>query len=224
MQQTSNPASGKFFRLRYATAIRIWHWLTFLLISGSLITVLLVATLFKPDRKRPPETEKKTSVEQKFDPSKLDPQTKAAFFYANKIWDVHKLIGFGLCFLLLSRVAIEVSRKKEDRLLSSINRALAIPAGNSETLKDKKHYLLVKRGYLVFYFLIFLMAGTGLIMAFENAEILKSINRPAREIHSFVQYLIYAYILLHLIGVIRADLTKQKGIVSAMINGGDQAE
>jgi cytochrome b len=39
-------------------------------------------------------------------------------------------------------------------------------------------------------------------------------------VHQTVQYFIYAFILIHLMGVIRADLGRHKGLVSGMIHGG----
>jgi Ni/Fe-hydrogenase 1 B-type cytochrome subunit len=121
---------------------------------------------------------------------------------------------------LLSRIVIETVVNKDDRLITRINKAVNIPIYTTEGRQDKRHYLLVKRGYVVFYSLFFVMVITGLIMSFDHTDFLKWISRPARSIHSFVQYLIYAYILTHIVGVVRADMKKQKGIVSAMINGG----
>ncbi len=216
-----------FFNLHYSAAIRIWHWLTFLLITASMVTVLFASTLFEHDEPRPVnnvqnQTVQKVNAEQKFDPSKQSPEEKAAHMYANKIWDVHKIIGFGLCFLLLMRVVIEVSRSKDERLITRINKALAIKVNSKEDEQNKRHYVLVKWGYVLFYVFIFIMATTGFILAFDHAAIFKNISRPAREIHGFVQYLIYAYILAHIVGVIRSDLGEQPGIVSAMINGGNE--
>jgi Ni,Fe-hydrogenase I cytochrome b subunit len=48
---------------------------------------------------------------------------------------------------------------------------------------------------------------------------LKSWHKTILQIHSFLQYLIYSFILVHLVGVIRADLDKHRGIVSGMIHG-----
>lgn len=223
-----------FFSLRYPALIRIWHWLTFLFISAAMVTVLFASTVF--DIKRGPEPGKdkgqKTGLQQeppkakegeqpRFDPSKFDPDTRAAFKYRNKIWDAHKIIGFGLCFLLLSRVVIEVSRKKEERLITRINNAVGIPTISNESRREKKHYLLVKSSYLFFYVLLLLMSATGLLMAFDHTPFLKPFVRPAHELHEIGQYLMYAYVLFHIAGVIRADLYKQRGIVSAMINGGN---
>src|SRR5258708_4403126 len=42
---------------------------------------------------------------------------------------------------------------------------------------------------------------------------------PIKDVHSIVQYLLYTYILVHLIGVVRADIGKYRGIVSGMIHG-----
>ena len=63
------------------------------------------------------------------------------------------------------------------------------------------------------------MAITGLIQAFEDVKWLDPVHNLAKNIHSIVQYGLYAYMLTHIIGVIRADLTKYGGIISRMING-----
>lgn len=227
MEQLTIAECPAFFELKYSTAIRIWHWLTFLFITASMVTVLFASTLFEHDGGKPPD-KVQHQAEQKgeehgFDPSKLSPERRAAFTYSHQIWDAHKIIGFALCFLLLSRAFIEVRRRKEDRLITRINAALNITVHSKEEQQDKRHYVFVKRAYLIFYFLFLIMAITGLIMAFDHTAIFENVSHTARNVHSFVQYLIYAYVLAHLIGVVRADLTEQKGIVSAMINGGNSA-
>lgn len=191
-----------------------------------MVTVLFASTLFehhepKPVNQTQEQTVQNENEEHKFDPSKQTPEERAAHTYADKIWNAHKIIGFGLCFLLVSRVFIEVTRNKEDRLITRINNAVAIKLSNKEEALDKRHYVLVKWGYVLFYIFLLIMTTTGFILAFDHVDIFKNISRPAREIHGFVQYLIYAYVLTHIAGVIRADITNQKGIVSAMINGGN---
>ena len=64
------------------------------------------------------------------------------------------------------------------------------------------------------------MACTGLVLAFEDTEFLKPIHNAAKSIHGFVQYLIYGYIAVHLIGVVLADVTSNPGIISRMFNNG----
>ena len=63
------------------------------------------------------------------------------------------------------------------------------------------------------------MALTGLGLAFENNALLKEWHGYIKQVHSFVQYLIYGFILVHLIGVIRADSGRHSGLVSGMIHG-----
>lgn len=139
--------------------------------------------------------------------------------YSDKLWNLHKYIGYGLCFLLLCRMAIEAAYSKEKRLRSKIKNVLLFQSGNKKQKNDQRHYVLVKYGYVIFYLLFFVMAVTGLGLAYEDVPFLRTIHKPISNIHSFTQYLIYLYILTHLIGVIRADMTENKGIVSAMING-----
>ena len=84
---------------------------------------------------------------------------------------------------------------------------------------DRKHNLLVQYSYLIFCVTFILVSITGLILAFEDVQWLDPVHELAKSIHSIVQYGMYAYMLTHIIGVIRADLTKYGGIISRMING-----
>ena len=125
-------------------------------------------------------------------------------------------------FSLIKQGSYRSYPQQKKHFITRINKAVNIPVYSKDEQQDKRHYLLVKRGYLLFYILFFVMAITGFILAFDHA-IFKNISRPAREVHGFVQYLIYAYILAHIVGVVRADMNKQKGVVSAMINGGNNS-
>jgi Ni,Fe-hydrogenase I cytochrome b subunit len=66
------------------------------------------------------------------------------------------------------------------------------------------------------------MAVTGLFLAFENLLApFKAIRHSVKEVHGFCMYLIIAFILVHLAGVFLAERKDDKGIVSDMINGGN---
>jgi cytochrome b561 len=84
---------------------------------------------------------------------------------------------------------------------------------------QRRQYVNVKATYLFFYTIVGVMAITGLILAFEDIRQLEDIRPLARELHNLLQYVIYAFIGIHLINVIRADLGHHKGIVSGMIHG-----
>ena len=213
--RTSYP--GITFNAPHSLSIRIWHWLTYLTLTASLTCVLLGSTLFK--------TKDNIAMVQGLLQEKGATVTKdqagnVAHEYSDKMWNWHKFLGYGLCFLLLSRAVIEVAQPTEEKLKVKIKRALGFAPISEEDKKDKKHYIWVKRGYLLFYLGLFIMALTGLGLAFEDVPLLKDWNKRITTIHSFVQYFIYAYILFHLIGVIITDSGKNKGIVSGMIHGG----
>jgi Ni/Fe-hydrogenase 1 B-type cytochrome subunit len=207
-----------FKKQKNSLAIRIWHWLTFLGFTASLVTVLFASTLFKISTNISTVMD---GVAHKGGTVTKDQARSVAHDYSDKLWNTHKIIGFVLCFLLLSRIIIEIFQDKDEKISNRIRRALNFKTQNKIEIEERNHYVLVKRGYLIFYILFLTMALTGLVLAFEDVEFLEPVHKSANSIHSFVQYLIYAYILVHLIGVVRADLNKSRGIVSGMIHGGD---
>lgn len=214
-QTLSRPAS--FFNEKHSLLIRIWHWTTFLLFFATLTTVLLASTLFTTRSNIKMVQEQ---VQSKGGSVTADQARSVAHEYSDKLWNTHKIIGYVLCFSLLSRILIEVSQSKEEKISARFKHALDYSSKKTNPEGDHAHYLLVNRGYILFYILFLVMALTGLVLAFEDVEFLKPIHKASNSIHSFTQYLIYFYILAHIVGVIRADIGRNKGIISGMINGG----
>jgi Ni/Fe-hydrogenase 1 B-type cytochrome subunit len=208
------------FRTTYTLAIRIWHWLTFLTITASIIMVILASTMFTMKGNIPVVQQQ---VQQKGGTLSTDQARAVAHEYSDKLWMTHKYIGFGLCFLLLCRIIIEAAYSRERRLANKIRKALTFKTQNDIQRYDRRHYIWVKWGYVIFYFLFLVMALTGLGLAFEEVPAFSSIHKSLAGIHKVVQFLIYGYIFFHIAGVIRADVTDNKGIVSRMINGGGKA-
>ncbi len=217
---TSLQSPPSLFKTSYSLAIRVWHWFTFITISATIIVVLLASTVFTIKGNVSMVQEQ---IQQKGGVVSPEQARAVAHEYSDKLWMLHKYIGYGLCFLLLSRIVIEMSYSKEKKLSGKIKRALTLQGQSLEQKSDRKHYLLVKWGYVIFYLLFLIMALTGLGLAFEDIPLFRSNHKLITSIHTFVQYLIYFYILSHIAGVIRADLSDNKGIVSAMINGGQSS-
>lgn len=222
-QKNASAANGLSpFLQKHSVLLRIWHWLTFLTLTASIVTVLIVSTALHPrgNIKMVQERLAKKGVtitdEQAF---------SVAHSFDDKIWDVHKLLGFGLTFLLLSRVILEVVQPGDEKVRVRIKRALKMTTGTAENQKLIRHYVIVKRSYLLFYMLLLVMVLTGLGMAFgHDLTFLDHYHRPIKTLHSFCQYLIYGFVVLHLCGIIVSDITHSRGIVSGMINGGDQSK
>jgi Ni/Fe-hydrogenase 1 B-type cytochrome subunit len=208
------------FNEKHSLAIRIWHWTFFVVLTASLIMVLLASTVF---RTRNTSNLVQGSLQEKGLVASKDQARAVAHAFSDKLWDLHTYIGYILCALLLSRIVIEITQPGEEKLGKKIKKAMAFRLISSDRKEAQQHYLFVKWGYIVFYGLILIMALTGLGLAFEDLPFLKDLHGTIKQIHSFVQYLIYGYILLHVVGVVREDLGRHPGLVSGMIHGKKRA-
>jgi cytochrome b561 len=207
-------ASPGFFKETKPASIRIWHWLVFLFFTSSVVTVIFASTLFRTKD----NIQMVQEQVQQGGGSITEKQARSvAHEYSDKLWMLHKYIGFGLSFLLLWRIIAELTIAKEKKLGSRIHKARSTPG----TPTGKQHYLLVQYGYLAFYVLFILMALTGLVLAFEEVKWLDPIHDISKQIHSIVQWGLYGYAVLHISGTVIADAKQYNGIVSRMINGKD---
>ncbi|HTR28342.1 MAG TPA: cytochrome b/b6 domain-containing protein [Puia sp.] len=208
-----NPHS---FLEPHSRAIRIWHWTFVIFVSATIAVVLLASTIFR--------TRNTISlVQQQLSQNGLnvsDDQARAvAHSFNDQLWDIHRVIGYGLCILLVSRWFIEANQPQKERIKYRLRKAMSFSSTIPVERMQRRHYVNVKTGYLLFYAVFVTMALTGLVLAFDDIPKLKEFEQPAKQLHSMLQYAIYAFILIHLVGVIRADLGRHKGIVSGMIHG-----
>jgi Ni/Fe-hydrogenase 1 B-type cytochrome subunit len=213
----SSSSKTSIFIQSHSASLRIWHWLAFLFITGSIITVLLVSTLFS-------QRDNIKLVQDQLQGKGVTVTEDQAFSvtreYEDKLWGVHKLIGYGLAFLFIGRIVIELTQPKEERIQNRLKKAKELRDKNDANKADYTHYLRVKMSYSIFFLLLFFMVLTGLGMAFgRDLGFPREVFRSLKNIHAFIQYLMYAFIVIHLAGVIIAENGKIKGLVSGMING-----
>jgi len=212
--------TASIFIQKNSVAIRIWHWLTFLVVTSLILTVLMASTVLNP-RKNVPEVQ--NILKAKGITADNQQSFAVAHLFDDKMWDLHKLLGYGLAFLFLARVVIEFMQTEEEKNTARLKKALyaLLQSKKVDEKKDLRHYLIVKYSYLLFYGLLMIMVATGLTIAFgSEMGLSRQANHTIKEIHAFVQYFIYAFVFFHMAGVILIDLGKAKGIVSGMINGG----
>lgn len=221
LQTPSTGQKSSIFLEKHSTLIRIWHWLTFLVVTSLIITVLIASTVLNPRENVP-------VVQDVLKSRGITADNNQAFavahLYDDKMWDLHKLLGFGLAFLFIGRVITEFMQSEEEKNPARIKKALFafLQSQKPEEKKDLRHYLIVKYSYMLFYGMLLVMVITGLTIAFGGDFGLSGPTRHnIKEIHAFVQYFIYIFVIFHLAGIILADLGKAKGIVSGMINGGN---
>ncbi len=211
-----NSTTFSSFNENHSLALRIWHWATSLTIIFTIVLVLMGTFMFKMRDNIPIIQEQ---LEGKGITISKDQARSVAHEYSDKIWMLHKYVGYGLCFLLLCRIILEATQPGEEKFKTKIKSALSFQANTDSEKEDRKTYLFAKRGYLLFYLIFLVMGLTGLVLAFEDVEFLEPIHELSEDVHKYSQYLIYIYILAHLIGVVREEIGKYPGIISSMVHG-----
>jgi len=207
------------FLQKHATAIRIWHWLFFATIAFIIITVLFESTMFNP---RENASMVQNVLKEKNATVTEERARAVAHEYGDKLWDLHKLLGFGLSLLFIARIIIEITLSEEEKFKTRMKNALFSYRQNTENKSIFKLYVIAKYSYSFFYLLILYMATLGLLLAFGNKlGITRPVHHFIKDAHGFGQYLVYAFIFFHLCGVIFADIKHSKGIISGMVNGGE---
>jgi Ni/Fe-hydrogenase 1 B-type cytochrome subunit len=200
----------------HSAAIRIWHWSLFLFVSASFVTVLLASTVF---RTRNTVAMVSNELQAKGAIVNGDQARAVAHAYSDKLWDIHKWLGFGISLLVLVRIIIELTGPRPERLGVQLKKALGLQPADRRTRMEVQQFIQVKRIYVIFYLALLLMALTGLGLAFEDVPFLRAWHSAIKQVHGFLQWVIYGFVLIHLAGVILADLGKHKGLVSRMIHG-----
>ena len=213
-QELSNTSRLK----KYSSGLRLWHWLSALVISGSLLTVLANSTI--TNGRANAEVIQKSFAEKNVSVSQ-DQARGAAHEIGDKVWEIHTYFGYTLIALFIFRLALEFTHRADQKLIRKLKFAYA--QLNGPRRKEAKHEVVVESLYLAFYALLAIMTVTGLCMAFEDDVPALKIH-ALREIHSFCMYLVIAFIIVHLTGVFLAERKDSKGIVSDMINGGNPGE
>ncbi|MFA5326572.1 MAG: cytochrome b/b6 domain-containing protein [Prolixibacteraceae bacterium] len=211
------PKTTSPFIQSHSAALRIWHWLTFLVITGSFVTVLFNSTILSP-------RDNVKMVQEQLERKGVTVTNEQAFAvsheYEDKMWDVHKLFGFALAILLLSRVIIEFTQSEEEKISTRLKKAVHLSKQSDVNRAEYKHYIRVRQTYMLFFVLLFLMVITGLSMAFgRDLGLSRGVLGILKEVHEIIQYCMYAFVAIHLVGVILAENRNAKGIVSGMVNG-----
>jgi Ni/Fe-hydrogenase 1 B-type cytochrome subunit len=213
-QELSNTSRLK----KYSSGLRLWHWLSAVVISGSLLTVLANSSI--TDGHANAGVIQKSFAEKNISVSE-EQARGAAHEISDRVWEIHTYFGYALIALFTFRLALEFSHRADQKLIRKLKFAYAQLNGAHK--KEAKHEVVVKALYITFYTLLGIMAITGLCMAFEDDIPALKIH-ALREIHSFCMYLIITFIIVHLAGVFLAERKESKGIVSDMINGGNSEE
>ncbi len=200
---------------KYDVKIRLWHWLSVLIITGSLVTVLINSTLL--DRSQ------SAFVQKELQDAGVQLSTKqaraATHGLEDQIWGIHIYFGYALAALFLFRLISEAFLPREKRFF--LKTIQAYREFSNLNLKKLRHNFAVKVLYVIFYTTLLVIVLTGLSLAFQNdLGISRNLGHTIKDVHGFCMYIVIGFIVLHIGGVIFAETKDDKGIVSGMINGG----
>tara|TARA_R100001377_G_scaffold47415_1_gene27342 strand:+ start:39 stop:626 length:588 start_codon:yes stop_codon:yes gene_type:complete len=117
------------------------------------------------------------------------------------MWDWHIYIGYVLVGLFSARFILPAFGQMK----------FQNPFDKNLTAKMK----IQKWTYIIFYVCVIVSLVTGLIIELGPKEL----KKPMEEIHVLGIYYLIAFIAIHLAGVLIAEFTNQKGIISRIISG-----
>jgi len=201
---------------KHTVALRVWHWLDLILIAGSLLTVLINETLTS----KPSTGDIEATMARKQKTIAHDLIMDINHEYREKVWSLHTYFGYFIVGFLIFRLVAELFMKKEQRFTSKVRKAYSGYLQNKKFRGAAFHEFGIKTVYVIFYLQLIVMAVTGLSLAYDDdVALLKKYHHPIKEVHNFGMYMILGFLVLHIAGIVYAEMTRNKGIVSAMING-----
>ena len=185
--------------MNYSKLLRIWHWL------NALTILILLGTFFLRKTFLSWRTNSELIV-QKLAEYDIEVTAEIAKTLAKAIrapmWEWHIIFGYLLAGLILFRIFIFFKEGMSYKDTSSL------------------HKTGVTILYTIFYFLIIFMAISGLTLNFGadlglNKELLGNI----KDNHESAAWFFVFFVPLHIGGVIVAEMTNEKGLVSKIISG-----
>ena len=189
---------------KWSLCFRLWHWIHALVVLGLLGTVFLRKTFLSWRTNSEILASKLSTMEIEVTSEQAKLLAKAV---RAPMWEWHIILGYALVILLVLRIGLFFTRS------GSLN----YRGFSSATLHKK----MVKIGYIGIYLILGFMALSGLCIHFyEEIGLLKETAKSLKDIHELVFNLVWVFALIHIIGVVYADNTDERGIVSDMINGG----
>lgn len=177
----------------FSPSFRIWHWLQALVVIGLFITVVLRESVMDKQHVGKIVQEQLVTIGTIISDEQAVVIGKAV---RSPMWDWHNYFGFAITALLVFR--------------------LIMIAKNGFGLDDNPKMQIVYKLYKAVYVMLLVMSISGLSLYFKLAGEMKE---TVEGVHFYVGWAIFAFVVVHVIGVIHAERTDQRGIISRMISG-----
>lgn len=185
-------------KTKYSKVYRVVHWAISISFLSLLFTIFLRLTWMNKYNVAAIIQDYLSTTDQVLSQEQLIVLAKKI---RQPMWDWHIYIGYLLVGLFSIRFMLPVFGKMK----------IQNPFGRGLTAKEK----LQKWIYIIFYVCVTVSLITGLIIVFGPKELKASME----SIHTLGIYYLGAYIIIHVAGVLIAEFTDQKGIISRIVSG-----
>lgn len=206
------------FKREFEGRFRAWHWLMVLCVFGLLTTALLRVTYLN------------SGANGKIIATKLMEQNitiddKSAREIAKTIrdpmWQWHNYFGFGL--LGVSIFGIYVRRTCKDSCpIKRAKQALEVlketTTGNS--IREIREFAIIKASHGAFFLLLLGMIVSGFVMILQDSlGLSKGFVHDIKELHEAGLWAVLLFVVAHIAGVVRKELTSEHGLISSIVGG-----
>lgn len=185
-------------KTKYSKIYRIIHWAIAVSFTLLLITIFLRLTWMNKYNMAAIIKDYLISAEQSLSQDQLIVLAKKI---RQPMWSWHIYIGYVLVGLFSIRFILPGFGQMK----------IQNPFGKNLSTKKR----IQKWTYLIFYVCVNVSLVTGLIIELGPKELKKQME----EIHVLGIYYLIAFIVIHLAGVLIAEFTDQKGIISRIVSG-----
>jgi len=186
--------------LKYSALFKLWHWLSAFVVLGLLGTVFLRKTFLSWRTNSEILMTELSGFGVEITAEQAKHLAKAI---REGMWDWHIILGYALVSLVLFRIYLYFTKAVNKESFSSLS----------------LHKKFVQILYYVFYATLFFMAVSGVVLVFgEELSLGKELIHDIKEIHELVFNFILFFTVVHIAGVVVAELTNEKGIISKMIS------
>lgn len=195
------------FSEKRSVNLRIWHWLSALVTFGLMATFILRKTFLN-------YKENAVIIQNKLAEAGViiadDKAKEIAKIFRDNMWQWHYYLGFLFVALLIFRLYAFASKSEK------------FPSCKAKESNDGE-FKRVKYAHAAFYVVAVYMSVSGLLMYFrEGLGISKESLHLVKELHEFAFWFFVVFLVGHIAGVVKAELTSDKGLISEMFSGGDK--
>lgn len=183
----------------YSKTYRILHWLIAFAFLLLLITIFLRKTWM--EKNHVAEIIQTFLKDNGYAALPQDEAISLAKKIRKPMWEWHIYLGYFLTGLYCIRLAVPFFGKMK----------FSSPFKEGLNTKTKFQFWV----YLVFYACTAVSLITGLIIEFGP----KAYKKPMEEIHELSLYYLLSFMILHFAGILIAEFTSDKGLISRIISG-----